>query len=432
MDVFNINDVYFKYQKCLSGITYQYVNQLDNIYDMNLMVGTNYCIYCMYNEFDIINNFMVNLNQVDICCTTNIDLTQKYYQLDGVYLKTNHKVLLVSQIDTRQNDVYTVDPRGYLNLTDDLADTGVTWRYKAYVKLGNNKGKQFHLKNIGNRFPIGGHIGIEEKKEFLDGHGYIVKNLFNYNLFDTSIVPGLIFTDYQAARISVNRNADLYIGFSGRTISEGGYVNIKYHENTPSYYYDTSGHTYTIKATGDTSKFIYLGTTGVQGCTESECNIFNHSGSTDINTYIKTNSTICSSAKINDYIKLSITGSTSEMANVEIKSFIVEIEPPGYPNYIVIKDHIQDYILNDYHTGTTESNYSFTNLMYSIPDTFERGYVGETMMESYYAKYFNINYIYASAGSAPTRPWHYVYPVDYNDNMYFDYDGLTFEFEPND
>jgi len=224
MDIFNINDIYFKYQKCLSGITYQYVNQLDNIYEKNLMVGENYCIYCMYNEFDVINNFMINLYQVDICCTTNIDLSQKYYQLDGAYLKTKHRVLLVSQTDTTQNDVYNVDSRGYLILSDELLETGRTWRYKAYVKLGNNKTKQFHLKNIGNRFPLTG-----EKKEFLEGHGYIIKNLFNYNLYDTSIVPGLIFTDYEIARLSLNHNPDLYMGFSGTTtFDDGNYISIKY------------------------------------------------------------------------------------------------------------------------------------------------------------------------------------------------------------
>jgi len=209
MKVFNINDTYFKYQKCLSGITYQFVNQLDNIYDKNLMVGTNYCVYCMYNEFDIINNFMINLYQVDICSTMNLDLTKRYTQIDGTNLRTGHRVLLVSQIDKTQNDIYQVDSRGYLLLTDELTDTGRTWRYKSYVKLGSNKGKQFHLKNTGNRFPLTG-----ERKDFLDGHGYIIKSFFNYDLFDTGpIVPKLIFSDYELARISVNRNYNLYNGF---------------------------------------------------------------------------------------------------------------------------------------------------------------------------------------------------------------------------
>ena len=57
-----IPDNYFKYKKCLSGITYQYVNTLNDIYNKNAMVGKTWCIYDMYNEFDIINNFMVNMD----------------------------------------------------------------------------------------------------------------------------------------------------------------------------------------------------------------------------------------------------------------------------------------------------------------------------------------------------------------------------------
>jgi len=163
----------------------------------------------MYNEFDIINNFMVNLYQVDVASTTNLDLTKRYSQLDGVNLKTGHRVILVNQDNKVENDIYQVDSRGYLIITDELAETGRTWRYKAYVKLGDNKGKQFHLINTGNRFPLKG-----ERKDFLDGHGYIIKSLFNYDMFNTgSTVPKLVFTDYELARISLNKNRELYDGF---------------------------------------------------------------------------------------------------------------------------------------------------------------------------------------------------------------------------
>jgi hypothetical protein len=472
MKVFNINDNYFKYQKCLSGITYQYVNELDDIYAKNLMVGTNYCLYCMYNEFDIINNFMVNLYQVDVCSTLNLDLTKRYFDIDGVSLRTGHRVILVGQTDKTQNDIYNVDSRGYLILSDELADTGKTWRYKAYVKLGGNKSKQFHLKNSGNRFPLKG-----EKKEFLEGHGYIIKSIFNYNLFyDGPVNPKLIFTDYELARISVNKNYELYDGFYLPLFITGDTIDIKYHNSD-----------YIIKVDNNNSKYIYTGVT--------LRNTVLNTGSTDMwgnygyETFIKTNSTICSNANVYDYVKFEISGNTS----LYLKTFIKRIDDP----YIIISDYISDNILNDYYspnisgasyynttiddltyptsglwltqtydtflpyqggewvllesgatwyltgqvisyTGNTgdilinityssvpigtnfhwvvslisePTYYSFTNLMYS--DIMD---VENTILESYYSKYFDID----GAGK--------LYPAENLDNLYFDYDGLTFYF----
>ena len=381
MKVFNINDSYFKYQKCLSGITYQFINQLDNIYDMNLMVGTNYCTYCMYNEFDIINNFMVNFYQVDICSTINLDLTKRYYEIDGAYLKTGHRVLLVDQNDPSDNDIYNVDTRGFLILSDELSDTGKTWRYKAYVKLGNNKGKQFHLKNTGNRFPLKG-----ERKSFVDGHSYIIKSVFNYDMMSTdSIQPKLIFTDYELARISVNKNFDLYSGFQIPTVSIGGKIDIKYHENT-----------YSINVDNDTTKYI---TTGVTSGTT----IYNYNDPTNgfgYETYIKTTSDFISNASKNDYIKLVISGST----NLYLKTFIKETGS----TYIVLSDYIPDNILHNFYTGDT-STYNMRNLMFS-----EESNIREIMLESFYSKYFDINTSY------------YLQPIENINNKYFDYDGLIF------
>jgi hypothetical protein len=387
MKVFNINDSYFKYQKCLSGITYQFVNQLDNIYEKNLMVGTNYCIYCMYNEFDIINNFMINLYQVDVASTTNLDLTKRYSQLDGVNLKSGHRVILVGQDNKIENDIYKVDSRGYLIITDELAETGRTWRYKAYVKLGGNKGKQFHLINTGNRFPLKG-----EKKDFLDGHGYIIKSLFNYDMFDTGpMVPKLVFTDYELARITLNQNYQLYNGFNFFT---GNTVEIKYHDNS-----------YLILVDDDGSKYSYTGTTlayyDLSGHTIGGT-IYNRSGITYGNeTYVETDANFCTNADVYDYIKLEISGAT----NLYLKTFVKRIESPD----IVLSDYIPDNILNDYYTGATPSIYTLTNLMYSSSTG-----VTNTMLESFYAKYFDIN----SSNN--------LYPIENTDNVYFDYDGLYF------
>jgi hypothetical protein len=337
----------------------------------------------MYNEFDIINNFMVNLYQVDVCSTSNLNLLQRYNRIDNANLRTGHRVLLVAQADKTQNDVYTVDTRGYLILGDEFVDTGRTWRYKAYVKLGDNKGKQFFLKNSGNRFPLKG-----ERKDFLDGHGYVIKSFFNYDLFDSgTIVPKLVFTDYEIARISVNHNYDLYTGFDLPIIFSGGTVDIKYHNND-----------YIINVWGDLDDYLFscTGSTG-----NGVYNIMNTSGE----TWVLTNSDVVGNCNINDYLLLSATGSTLFNLNTYVKS--------KSGNYVIINDYIPDDILNDFYYDTLSTNYYFRNLNYSTSSTFK-----ETMSSSFFSKYFSIS------GST-------VSPIQYDYNRYFDYDGLSFVIDSN-
>jgi hypothetical protein len=339
----------------------------------------------MYNEFDIINNFMVNLYQVDVCSTKELDLTLRYFKIDNANLRTGHRILLVGQTDSTQNDVYIVDSRGYLKLSDEFSNTGKTWRYKAYVKLGDNKGKQFHLKNVGNRFPLTG-----EKKEFLDGHAYIIKNIFNYDINDeTSIIPKLVFTDYEIARLSVNKNYELYSGFNFNSLKSGGYFKIKYHD-----------YEYNVKIDNDTSKFTYTGITS--GTTIY--NVLNSDHKTE--TWVLTNSAVTSNIIIGDYVKLTISGDT----NLILKTKVIGLS--GYN--VRMQDYIDQYILNVIYSGST--TYEFTNLMYSNEiDANDR------IMESYYAKYFTIE-----AGSQNT-----IYPIQYDYNRYFDYDGLSFDINSN-
>ncbi len=386
MKVFNINDSYFKYQKCFSGITYQYVNQLNNIYEKNLMVGTNYCTYCMYNEFDIINNFMVNLYQIDICSTINLDLNSRYYKIDNAYIRTGHKVLLVNQTDPKENDIYRVDSKGQLILTDDLSTPTKAWRYKAYIKLGDNKSKQFHLINSGNRFPLTG-----ERKYFLDGHGYIIKNLFNYDINATdSISRKIVFADYELARISVNQNYDLYSGFilpTGITSFD-----ISYH-----------GGEYLITIDSDTTKFITTGITS--GSTIYNWNDVNDNGF-GYQTYITVSPTFLSNVDVYDYVKLEISGST----NLTLQTFIKKTGA----TYVVLADYIPDYVLYNFNSIFTGSTYTFTNLQFSTTADFNN-----TLLDSFYAKYFNL-----STNTETSEVT--LIPINNPVNSYFDYDGLIF------
>jgi len=388
MKIFNINESYFKYQKCFSGITYQYVNQLENIYDKNLMVGDNNYIYCMYNEFDIINNFMVNFNQIDICSTVNLNLNDKYYQIDNAYLRTGHKILLVNQDNPIENDIYSVDSRGYLVLTDDLNTTGKTWRYKAYVKLGDNKTKQFHLINSGETFPTTG-----QAKFFLDGHGFIIKNIFNYDINSTdSIIPKIVFTDYELARISVNKNFDLYNGFTLPTGITS--MDISYH-----------GGEYLITIDSNTSNFISTG--NVSGST-----VYNTNSIIDglgYQTYIEVSSTFLNNVSIYDYVKFEVSGNT----NLTLYSFIKYIGS----TYVILSDYIQDTILNNYYNSPI-STYTLTNLQFSTESN-----LFSTMTESFYAKYFNIVLDTETITGVTLGN---VIPIENSSNKYFDYDGIVF------
>jgi hypothetical protein len=393
-----VPDNYFKYKKCLSGITYQYVNTLTDIYNKNSMVGKTWCIYDMYNEFDIINNFMVNMDTVDVCSTTNLDLTQRFYKIDNVNLKTNHKVLLVNQDDKTQNDLYKVDQRGFLIRSPQLSDSGNTFRYKGYVKLGDNKHNQYHLKNSGDYFPISGTFA-----EYMLGHTYIIKHFFSYNINAVSPVPKLIFTDYDIARHINPENYSLYTGFSFVTPSTEMVIN--YHELTG----------YTITIDNNTNNFISNGTV-ITGTTLDSL-IF--SGSTILNlmdrwwwgippddayyTFVKVSSDFYNNVTVNDYIKMEITGTSG----LTYKTFVNSKDNSIYP-FISLKNSIPENILRDFN-GTS---YTITNLQRSTTSNFNN-----TLLESYYSKYFEIS------GGTELIPKYYKY------NHYFDYDGLQFSFD---
>lgn len=389
-----IPDNYFKYQKCLSGISYQYVNVLDDIYTKNEMVGKSWCIYNMYNEFDIINNFMINMDTVDVCSTVNLDLKQRYYTIDNTNLKTKHKVLLTKQTNNIENGLYNVDQRGYLISSNHLADSGNTYRYKAYTKLGDNKHKEYHLLNSGNVFPI-----LNEPATYITGKTYIIKNFFNYNLAAES--AKLIFTDYDIARHIQPLNYLLYSGFNFLyDFIDTENIIIKYHENN-----------YNITIDSDISKFIYTGTT-ISGITTNDL----ASGATVINlydtfwltnsnavyTFINVSADFYNAANLNDYIKFEISGSTNLIYKTFIKS---KYNSTNY--YISLKDIIPNNILTDLNNTT----YTITNLQWSL---FGVSDIQIALNESYFSKYFNVD------SALNITPKYYQY------NHYFDYDGLEF------
>ena len=382
-----IPDNYFKYQKCLSGITYQYVNTLSDIYNKNAMVGKNWCIYNMYNEFDIINNFMVNMDTVDVCSTINLDLTQRYYTIDNAYLKTKHKVLLVNQNDTTENGLYNVDQRGYLISSNFLADSGNTFRYKGYVKLGDNKHKEYHLKNSGDYFPT-----LSQPSNYMLGKTYIIKNFFSYNLNTTNPVPKLIFTDYDIARHINPYNYSFYNSFTLPSFNIGDNINIKYHD-----------YNYIITFDNTISDFTYSGI--VSGTTIENKNDdwwWSIPPEQAVCTFVEVSSDFYTNTDPNNYVQFDISGYT----NLSYKTF-VKSKDNSITNVISLKDPIPLNILNDYYiSGGT---YTITNLQWSTTSDIQT-----TLNSVYQSKYF---YVDSSLN---------VFPTYYKYNHYFDYDGLQF------
>jgi len=379
-----VPDNYFKYKKCLSGITYQYVNTLDDIYSKNAMVGKTWCIYDMYNEFDIINNFMVNMDTVDICCTTNIDLTERYYTLDNAYLKTKHKVLLVNQTDKTENDLYNVDQRGFLITSTHLLNSGNTFRYKGYVKLGDNKHNQYHLKDVGGVFPTSGLPA-----SYMLGKTYIIKHFFTYNINAVDPIPKLIFTDYDIARHINPLNYSLYTGFTmSDTLINGEKVVIKYHD-----------YEYVITLNNTTSDFVHTGT--ISGDTIYN-GLYTSPGGTSSQFFVSGSTNFYTNASVGDYLKVTFSGDT----NTNL-IYYTHIKFKSDSPVLVLQNPVPTNILNDFYVSG--GTYTLTNLQYS-----EVSAIKDTLLETYHSKYFDVD------------DSMYFSPKYYDYNHYFDYDGLQF------
>jgi subtilisin-like proprotein convertase family protein len=165
---------------------------------------------------DVLSNYI----QVDVATTRELDLTlvSNNYQIDGVRLKTGHKVLVKDQTSVVTLD-NSVDPENYfsgpytlsesLGLTndyvyynennglyvfendrlvklDDLDDYEKCFRLSIYVKMGNvNKDKQFHMRRLLNGFYPTSYLN--EPMEFVEKHNWLLRNRVDYNnLFETN------------------------------------------------------------------------------------------------------------------------------------------------------------------------------------------------------------------------------------------------------
>lgn len=245
------------YSKALSGSNYLSISNVDNIYEplayknyktwyidpsssiysigsipangvsINRTSLNNFNKYSSEYGFTLRNNFTpekaileLNVLEVDVATTEEINLSKRIFTIDGVNLVEGHKILIKDQIDN-VDLAFTVDPNTYFSGNYYLVNNNVsdsTYYYYStsngiytytngqlikatfsdysdyknltvYVKRGTtNFDKQFHLSRLSNGyFPIEG-----EPVEFIEKHNYLVRHQTDYhNLFENNYLDTL-------------------------------------------------------------------------------------------------------------------------------------------------------------------------------------------------------------------------------------------------
>jgi len=386
----NLDEVYFKFQKCISGLTYQYVLDLYDIYERNVMVGDNEYTELFYNEHDVINEYMKNFNYVDFYIDQQIDINERITKINGHYLKSSHKILVVGQTGKTENGVYTFDADGYLIKDTDLDTTGQTYRYGCYVKMDSSNNIEFFLQNSGNTFPI-----TDGEMDFMTGHTYVLKNGFGYNINNTGTtydsIPKLWFTDYNFARKLNKLNYSLYNTIEVSSVPTSTF-SIQY-RNNPPVVFDVTG--YPQSYVGYFEYSIYSGKT--------------------ILTLSSPNVNFC---KTGDYLYINTTGNTSTTQNLSL--FFTTVYSFDGTN-IVLNEYIPNYILS----GATESQIIEIDNLNNIKPSVN---VNLTYLNGhYYSDFFTFSgeTIDSWGGTVSLK----IIPKDNEYSKYIDYDAFTFTFD---
>lgn len=150
--VIDIDSIYFKYYKCLSGVCYTYFRDLKNVYESTTMVAdSNSDIsYNLYNEFDIIDEFFINSIQVDIASVYDVDLNKRYNEIDGVIVREGSRILLMNQNDINQVGIYVSKYDNKLIKTNEMDTEEKLYRLKIHVKYGTFADQEIHIGAVLN------------------------------------------------------------------------------------------------------------------------------------------------------------------------------------------------------------------------------------------------------------------------------------------
>ena len=398
----SVGDIYFKLNKYLTGVTFTYINDLNDIYKTDLLTGDGKSLVNMYNEYDLIEDVLKNLHIVDVASNSNIDIKKQCVSVDGVNLRQGHLVLLKDQDKLNENDIYIVNSSYFLENYRLLSDRDKSYKFSCSIKLGTNSDKQFFLNttktNTDEFFPI-----YFEEKTFIEGQSYLLKHLINYNIYNTftgntysgSTTSKIIFTDYEIARKQVDENFGLYSDFNisivvnpFALIQPSNYVTINYHNKS-----------YNIRH-GNILDVIHTGKTQT---------ISNDNYGTKI--YYDNNFDVI----LGDYLKITLFSGTTE--NLSLKTYIKYID---YINkYIYIEDVIPNNILNSLKT----TNYKLEN----FSTAFNWSDALYKFENNPYSEFFDISYeIKLDVFYELT-----VKPKESKHNKYFDYNGISFYFTDN-
>jgi len=294
-------DTYFRFQQCFNGICYSYVKDTDDIYNISLMTGDGYSINNMYNEYNIIDEYMSNMYQVDIASSENVDITTSHFTIDNTNVKPGHLILLTSQDSSEENDIYRVTNNYLLENAELLTTRDDAWRAKFFVKLGSNKEKQYFLKNEGIQFPI-----VNEEKSFLTGHSWIVKHHIDYVITSNKTILldssgntlsnpcKMLFTDYAVARTLIE-------------IDNWGYFDMyPLSSTTDQIIINYLDNQYIISNTGD----LFYTLTG----NTTASTMFDWTG----NTTFVVDSTFYSNSLVGDHVVVSFRNDTNVFTTTEI------------------------------------------------------------------------------------------------------------------
>jgi hypothetical protein len=148
----DIDSVYFKFNKSLSGVCYTYVRDLNDIYEQNEFVSdvASTGSYNMYSEYDIINEFFSNNYDVEIAVGTNINLKMKYNMIDNVIMYPGTLVLLYGQTNILENGIYIITNNYTLSKVNILNTPEQIYRCKVQVNDGTYKDQEFHVNGYIN------------------------------------------------------------------------------------------------------------------------------------------------------------------------------------------------------------------------------------------------------------------------------------------
>jgi hypothetical protein len=384
-----VGDIYFKLNKYLTGVTFTYINSLEDIYKRDLMTGDGYSLVNMYNEYDVIDRVLKNFVEVDAAADINIDLTKQVNivgnSIAGVTLKPGHLVLLKNQNPEFNNDVYIVNEEYYLENAGYLSSKEKSDKFSCVVKLGLNFDKHFYLTNNGFDFPT-----TLEPKYFIEGNSFLLKNLIKYNMYNTSTgtTSKIIFTDYDVARKQLVDNFELYYDIMtdiDSTTLPSNYVTINYHKDV-----------YNIRS-GIFNTFSGVTTSGIT-----------NSGISN-NTYIMISIPFFDCLD-EDYINLKIFDISGNTI-LDMNTFVKTVQY----GYIILEDTIPNYILTDLNNNI----FTVRNLQVSTD-------WNDVILNLSNTPY---SYYYSLSAKTYTSTYNFkIKPKEYNYNKYFDYDGLTFNF----